>query len=108
MAGNIQWLNPEFGLSSDNFEFHAVETTTANENLELKDVPSLCGLRPIHGWYVDGFADENDKCLKCLRKLDLACNTCGGTIWLDGVNRITKEPTIFKCPACNGTGLKNV
>lgn len=106
MAEDIQWLNAESERDSGSFKFHAVRANLDSKFSELKNIPSVCGLRPKRGWTIDMFADENDRCIKCVRALGLACDTCFGVGYIDTVDRVTKMPNLHRCEICKGTGLK--
>ena len=72
----LQWLttapNPRspatgFDAGQRGWRLHAVEADDSASFESVKHKPSLCGLRPRHGWGLDCFIEM--RCKRCERRL---------------------------------------
>lgn len=79
------------------WRLHAVEATSKSKFSEIAHKPAACGLRAP--WGLDLFIEK--KCIRCMRRLGLACPACRGT-------GVTKRATGGRqtCETCLGKGDK--
>lgn len=78
--GNYQWVmtdvrpgTPATGYDAGrrSWKWHAVEASSTDSFAAIRHHRAACGLRARHGWTMDLFAHDDDRCTRCEKALGI-------------------------------------